>query len=310
MRDVDGTGKGTVFLVDHGMRDLKLIDKVFGKSIAENLRFLRVVYGITIAALDEDPEDPKNIKAWGLYQGDIWASLRVFRQEVIKYPSEYIRTYINKARLVEGLTKPHPSDPSRRLSVGGLACFKGPTYIVQNFRNEPYTRGVVHHEFMHCPDLAEGWDGEEGELARWLSYNPRKDMYFGDVYWDMPRRQRVRYRTKAFASLYGRKDVLEDRGTIAEDLFTNPKKLYERAGADTGLRKKIEHLKGDFRRRSCDRMGDQYFEDLAAGKVGEGYWEVNKSRKFYASCWAKFDYYSGAYRKQFKEWVDSPATDK
>ncbi len=59
---------------------------MLGSSIATNLRFLRHGYGIDVSALDTGFDGSDDINIRGLYQGEIWKSLIVLRQEIVKYP--------------------------------------------------------------------------------------------------------------------------------------------------------------------------------------------------------------------------------
>lgn len=301
MSEFDNKGKSTVFLVDHGMRDIAQINIVFGKSIALDLRFLREVYGITISALDHVDDDPEYIKIYGLYQADMWMSLQVLRQEIVKYPPDFIRAYIKKARLASWLSKPHPTNENRQIDIGGLANPSGYICLGQDYRDESFTRQTTHHEIEHSATLAEEWVDDKEEVDKWLSYNPRKLGYIGDRYWDIPESQRRIFKTKGFASLYGRKDVLEDRATVAEILMANPEEAYKRGENDSELKSKVEHLKGDYARRTNGKMGERYFDDLASGRVREDYWRVGALKRLFVSCWAGIDYYSGAYRQTFKQ---------
>lgn len=292
--------KSNIFGVDHQMRNYALIDRVSGKSIASDLRFLNVVYGINISALDQTEVDPEGVKISGLYRGELWVALQVLRQEIIKYPPDFIERLIKQARLVSWLTTQHPSDKNKRIRVGGLVTHGGYTYFGQYFSDEPFTRQIVHHEVEHRADMDENWINDYGEdVKRWQGYNPRR-YYIGNRYWDLSTPQRARFHTDGFARLYGRIDLLEDRATVAEMLMTDPEEAYKRGGKDEVLRLKVNHLKADYARRTGGRMGEQYFEDLAAGRVNEDYWRVSRFKRIFVACWSRIDYYSGAYKQTYK----------
>lgn len=300
MYESEGSSKATVFLVDHGMRDRGQIDKVFGRSIAANLRFLKQTYGLTVSAQDRETDDWEGMNIRGLYRADTWMSLQVLRQEIVKYPPDYIKQYIKKIRLASALSIPHPSNEQKRLSIGGKATTTGLVYVEQNYRNEPYTRLTFHHEVAHTPDLAEEWENNSVEVGKWMGNNPRRKIYLGNAYWNLTPRQRRRYSIRGFARLYGRRNPLEDRATVSEALIMDPIAAYQKGKNDRFYRGKLSQIRTDQARRTNGRMGDQYFEDLAAGRVGEGYWRLNKVRGLYISCWAEIDYRRGTYKGVYK----------
>lgn len=302
MNESDSAPIGTVFLVNHGMRDYAVANRVIGRSIATNLRFLRHAYGVNVSALDKEADDLDDMKITGLYQADTWMSLRVLRQEIVKYPAEYIREYLQKIRLASSLSIPHPTDAKRRLNIGGRASETGLIYLDQDYKNEPYTRQTVHHEVAHAPDLAEKWQDNQAEVDKWTSNNPKGKAYIGEAYWDLTKKQKRVLRSRAFANVYGRKSVLEDRATISEDLLTDPVSTYRKGEVNRHYKGKLAQVRADYARRTNGRMGDQYFEDLAAGVVGEGYWRFNRIKGLYISCWATVDFRRGTYKDAFKEY--------
>jgi hypothetical protein len=290
----------TIFLVDHGIRDHTLANRVIGRSIATTLRFLRHIYGVEVSALDEVAGDLDDMKIGGLYQAKTWMSLRVLKEEIVKYPPSFIREYIQKIRLASSLSIPHPSDKSKRLSLGGRATGTGQIYLDQDYHNEPYTRKTFHHEVAHAPDLVEKWEKNQAEVERWTSNNPKGTVYLGDAFHDLTTIQSRRLRSRAFAGIYGRKSLLEDRATIAEDLIIDPVRSFKRGEEHRSYKGKLAQIRQDYARRTNGRMGDQYFEDLAVGVVGEGYWRFNKLKGLFISCWAEVDFQRGTYKSAFK----------
>ena len=298
----EARSEGAVFAVDHGMRDYAQIDRVFGRSISNNLSFLRLVYGLEISAVDTDLSDPSDLGSYGLYQGHMWAYLQVLRQEVGIYPPNFIRKYLNKVRITRGLTMPHPKHPdsdSLRIKLYGRV-YPHATYLNPDFRNESATRETVHHETEHCVTLGEKWLENEEDLERWTQYNILgNEAYIEDRYWDLTPEEKSKLDTTGFMSPYGRKTQLEDRATIAQKLMTNPVYTHQRASTDHGLSKKVNHLKENYYVWSDGLIDGQFYEDLADGKVDENYWNGNRWRKIFASCWTEAVYWSGSYQNTF-----------
>ncbi len=95
------------------------------------------------------------------------------------------------------------------------------------------------------------------------------------------------------------------RSLKTEDLMSAPLASHRKGETDARYRGKLSQILEDLSRRSRGRMSAQYFEDLAAGIVGEGYWRINRVRGLYISCWAEVGYFRGSYKKAFKHWEDN-----
>jgi hypothetical protein len=270
------------------------------RQLKGDLKYLKDRYGLRIIMgrlNSQDDPDIVSIKKLSLLEAV--TAVRVLREEIIKYPPEYIRySKVDTVRLVRDLVcqnKRHPKGES----LDGLAVYEDHlVYFSTNNGDMLDFRDTIHHDLFHMSDdEASDLEQEASVISllasiifkspplyllgkqilsfinflreyNWASLNPKgKAAYIGDDY------QQLSEPPDGFVSDYGTYDLYEDRSTVAALLMTDIKEALLSAENDDILQKKIIDIMGLFKIRSLGRMDSQYFNDLLQGKVREGYWE-------------------------------------
>lgn len=237
-------------------------------QLKDNLSLLGDTYGIQIRlgrGLTGDLETV-TFKRWTAPSIAL-EDVGILRKELAKYPPEFIRFCgITQFRLVKELSLEDHEYWEGSKNVGGLASSRGPLYIAACGED------TIHHEIFHRADQQSG-ELNYKKQRKWKRLNRLSNPYLYRAYWDMPEEDQSKLPISGFAKRYGRVDIWEDRATVAELIMSNFGKLEQRAEEDEVLANKTKRIIIDLYRWSGGRMNDQYFKDLKAGKVQEGYWQ-------------------------------------
>ena len=262
------------------------VENIPFRLMRDDLRFLKHKYGIRVAMHRLIPHENGDVsKIERLSVQEAVRSLDIIREEMAKYPPEYIRGLgITRFRIVDDLFHKYKKEEQ----VGGLAFEKGYIYVATG-DDENYFRQSLHHELFHHFDFRHSeykrkikFFGRYIDLVRdanldseWHALNPKGTKYIGKGYKELQDKN-PNMRPTGFAKYYGLKDVLEDRATIAEMLMTNPVMLMKVAKEDAVLMEKIDKIIILFYKRTGGRMDQRYFRDLFDSNVAEGYWDKSK----------------------------------
>lgn len=236
-------------------------------QLKDNLEFLRDTYGIRVKLGRGTTGDLGTVtfKRWTAPSIALQDAI-ILRRELIKYPPEFIKFCgITRLRFVQNLSLEDHEYWEGSKGVGGLASPSGPVYIAS------YGEDTIHHEIFHRADQQSG-ELNKKKQRKWKKLNRFSNPYLYRTYWDMSWQDRSKLSIDGFARGYGRVDVWEDRATIAELLMSDLQKLEKRTEEDEVLANKVKRVAIDLSHWSGGRMSEQYFEDLRAGKVQEGYW--------------------------------------
>lgn len=236
-------------------------------SLKSTLSHLRAQYGIRARVGRARVLDARSVtfQAWEMTEFAEEATA-VLGQELTKYPPEFISFCgIRQIRLARKIFLKKPEYWTGVKNVGGVSTENGPIYIAGSERR------ITHHELVHKADQRAG-TLLPGKIRKWKRLN-RRHPYLGELYWSMNPKEAEQLPYDGYANPYGRVNIKEDRATIGEQLMMNSEALLERANDSFILSDKIRRLKADYKIWSNGRMNEQFFEDLAAGKVTEGYWQ-------------------------------------
>ncbi len=288
----------TVFLKPHSLSRLDQIQRYFGRPLLRDLNYLRIVYGLEVGLKGKDPYDHHDARFGGLYLAEAGEAVQVLKEEIRKYPPEYIKEMgIPRLRTVVNLKIPSRGSKPRLVDCSGMVIMETrQLYWSPDFRDEPFSRKSIHHELEHDREASDVFFGRKTSCYdAWSKFHEGdKDVYIGGAsYDDMSNEDLKALDSIGFARVYGRVDEGEDRATIAELLMTDPVGAFNRVSKDSLLNAKIEYLKADYYLRSRGRMNDWYFEDLAEGRIGEGYWETDHMRRLFISCWSEIGFRLG-----------------
>lgn len=264
------------------------------QQLKGDLRYLKTTYGLKIVMGRLNPSDDPDL-AWinKLTLSQAVRAVRVVREEVSKYPPEYLQYgRIEHIRLVRSFFR------SRSGWLSGWAPYLGgyDIYLSTDQNGNFPDRGVIHHEIFHVSDFS-GFDDHlrqttqdkivqpiierhsaESYLAPWLLLNPRGSEHYlmtNSRYNAFLRRHNIRDGTnpiQGFARVYGLKDPWEDRATVAQLLMTKPKEAEKRQRQDSVLRNKLNEILRQMAERSGGRMTGRFLDDLISGRVKAGYW--------------------------------------
>jgi hypothetical protein len=255
--------------------DYKDIQEV-RRNIRDDLRFIHDRFGLQVAMHRRSPKETKDfVHLDKLNLCEAEGALQMIREELIKYPPEYVRNLgIARFRLVDDIWRVGSGE------VHGVAFEEGQLYTsiggtdVQDreaLHHEAWHFGdYSHSEFQHViPIIGKGIDSVRDAImdVQWAKLNDPEFEYVGDnIDWSISE-------PKGFAREYGAMSPWEDRATVAEALMTNAAKLLHRGKTDPLLRRKTERIIQTYHHRSHGKMNDHFFQDLIDGKVGEGYWK-------------------------------------
>ncbi|MFH0821016.1 MAG: hypothetical protein V1908_04540 [Candidatus Peregrinibacteria bacterium] len=217
-------------------------------------------------------------------------ALGYLRKALSKYPPEYI----NRLKLVIVSTKytkikagawTYPENGRNFLWI----CWNdlGDEVVKNDFQSYSNLEHLmlIHHELEHTADnmdgLATGKCNTDAQVCRgmndreWVQLaSDGKRTYVGDGYKKLSRTEALR---SGFAEPYGAKDPDEDEATIAAYLIGMATEAFigdtVRKNPTATRSKKITKVKEYMLRRSNGRMNEQYWKDLASGKVDEAYWD-------------------------------------
>lgn len=153
---------------------------------------------------------------------------------------------------------------AKQTVIEGLASIEGSTYLsFDSFGIKPNT---FHHEVFHHIDYN-------------LHYKPTGSFFrktksqLHEFTW----KTRSWGYENQFVEQYGATDIREDKATIAAMMMTAPLILKDMASKNPAIRQKTNDVYRMYKKASGGLMDNSYFRDLAAGEVGQDYWEVKQS---------------------------------
>jgi hypothetical protein len=195
-------------------------------------------------------------------------SLKLLREQLALYPPEYIQAM----KPIMILTK-----YDSLFYSAGYSFYKNRNYII--FFDMPFfperAKDLVHHELYHASDYNNG--ELEADNKEWGKLNEGEVDY--SSFWQVHdflstfTQDLDVYHPRGFADHYSMKNADEDEATIMAKLMSHGPEFEESAEKDHILKNKIEKMKEYMYQRTNGRMNEQYWKDLAAGKVDEKYWD-------------------------------------
>jgi hypothetical protein len=268
------------------------------QGIRDNLGFIREVYGVDVrmrrhTAMDIEAQIAEVTRLSLPEAEDI---IVMIREELGKYPPEFLqKLHLSHFRVAKSLTSTVKRPSERLLKIAGLADRKTwQIYFAPHDLPLPAQRRVIHHEIFH---MAESYEDIQNELRRskipiggrllakrvvknryhsWSHDNPQYTPYLRDKYNIFAGREFHYQPILGHALRYGTMNESEDKATIADHLMTDPQSLIDRARRtnDTVLLRKIDHIQAFYNKWTQGKMDREYFEDLAEGRVSEGYFRT------------------------------------
>lgn len=249
-------------------------------EVARHIDFFKSEYSLEIDLSGKSPEDEDISFIRPLNINEAKNALEVLRQEIIKYPPEFIRYCDIKAlRLVKGVRlSEHPRFPTPDILVGGLAHPYTRLMYISTFDGYKKASNTFHHEILHMSDHARarrsyrGFEDGVQDLDReWANLAGGPRVYLRNNYEYLQRDEPKR--PAGFAEKFGKADEHEDRATVATLIQTNLALARQLSAADKVLDKKIRKVMTDYWIRSAGYMDATYFEDLEKGRVTESYFK-------------------------------------
>lgn len=232
--------------------------------------FLRGAYQIEIRFDTDDPSSQvRDIAGDELSPAYRLAALHWLERELNKYPMEFLQSCrLRQITLVKHLN--HDGE-----SVGGLATGLGTIYVSVGGSSKNWFHfggwldsrcfaSTFHHEIFHVADYRDYCDDDRD----WIAPNQCGSGDYRGAGW-----RELDERPAGFANAYGTKDADEDQATVAQALMCEHDSIEGLSESDEVLAAKIAKCKAYFLRWSKGRMSDQFWSDLAGGRVGERYWQ-------------------------------------
>ncbi|MCH8980203.1 MAG: hypothetical protein IH945_13330 [Armatimonadetes bacterium] len=186
-------------------------------------------------------------------------------EEFTKYPIEFIKaSNLQQIVLVEQL-----QDSTIFRAATPASNWEILYYDVTYFKNEPYARKVMHHEFYHM--LEEEWNGDAFfKDPKWAALNMKGFTYGSggaSSYQQSENVGAIVHPLKGFVNWYSTYGLEEDKAVIWETMFMPElwKKVKNIASRDSIVRAKIDFLR-EFARSKCAAMDDEFWKTVA----GEG----------------------------------------
>lgn len=254
------------------------------RQVRTDLRFLRDMYGLRLEMDRRTPADDSNIvPVEKLSLLEAIPAVRAVREEIAKYPPEYIENCdIKRLRLVKGISEKKETVLPGNEVIGIAVQDKQYVYLSYRDQDINVLRITVHHELFHRGDQhtyerAERSLVDNGNRHRqqlkvvffdrgWANLNPNGEWaYLYDDYTLAPGESHYDV-VKGFARRYGKMDEMEDRATIAEQMMMDPTQLLARAATDNVLQRKINRMYKIFSERSGGKMDQNYFLSLSNSK--------------------------------------------
>jgi hypothetical protein len=251
-------------------------------QILSDIRFIRDRYGIRPTMHDLNSKDQPGVKAEQMDFKDAVEAVKIFREELTKYPPKMIRdSGINQFRIMKNLNI-NGGSPSE--IILGVAFEPGEIYVANGDRSLSY-RQTIHHEFWHRFDYQRYELKGKVPFLKWVDdiRDARIDLKwegvckkYGMSYTGNDWRSLPNTRPEGFINEYSTTSSKEDRASIAQLLMTQPGDLASLCQNDKLLAEKVRMLKKLYFKDSKSKMNKHYFKDLADGKVDEEYWDSNR----------------------------------
>lgn len=257
--------------------------------LLRDLRFIKDRYGIRVKLGQQDNDDITEGKLEHCSSVEAAEAAVILREELIKYPQSFVKNLqLKRARFVKAPFIPLNGTSDKQHLMNGYAYQDGQIYVVHYHDWPHHTRGTIHHEFKHRSNQVArqqlnglgrlGLWYEEIYRKKWLGDSP--PAYLGEAYWKLTPEAISQLDTGGFARIYGRMNYEEDQATIAEALMTNTALYRNTVRHDPRFGVKIQMAMFDYWLRSGGLLNRKFFQDLAAGKVDETYWQSKRQTSF------------------------------
>lgn len=247
------------------------------EQILTDIRFIKNRYGIRPKMHDMKSSDQQGITAEQMDLKDAVKAVKIFREELAKYPPEMIKEAgITQFRIMEEINL--NSGPPSLITLG-VTYESGDVYVANGDDDMVY-RETIHHELWHRFDYQRYQFEDTKPYLEWIDIilDAKIDSdwenvseYNGDDWVNSPDE-----RPTGFVNKYSTKSPKEDRASIAQLLMTQPAVLSDMCKEDRVLNKKVRMLKRLYYRDSHHIMNKKYFSDLAKDDVKEDYWTKKK----------------------------------
>lgn len=272
----------------------EVLDTFFADALHEDIaiqqQWLSTNYGFEIDFSDLFEEERREKKLDGEPAGltEKSAALKWIRQEISKYPPEFVRNWckLKEFRVLKGIQFASTKENNIKGIVGGIT-YPGQSLIYLSLVNgnldtflsildSPMMRKLFHHELFH---LADSIDGMQTEDAAWAALNtPGTQPYLREKFAETVDKLGTfeSLPHEGYVRSYGRVDENEDQATIPEELMVSPdgfQDKIENKERDEVLIAKTKRIKEYYYEWSKGKMNEQYWKDLAEGKVNENYWK-------------------------------------
>ncbi len=260
------------------------------EEAAGHKKFLKDRYGVLVETGSVTPQErvgvdgkPIYIEGTALSSSEELEVLRTLRQEIIKYPPDFIREmnlrtfrFLKDYRWGINKTADGMSDTnSRRVCLSYLET--GWWNLFGLIYQDRIAR-TIHHEIAHFIITCYG---KIHSLANWNDTYPLgTDPYiytwdytrdpFTDKFWMSIKEELF---PLGFARGYGKINQNEDIATVSEAIFTNNTDTIIRARTvDQTLHWKFQQFKSYLFSVSKGAFDEHFWRDLEANQAGEDYW--------------------------------------
>lgn len=250
------------------------------KAIAQLKAELKVRYGVYIYSGDlTDEEKRAKFSGQKLTACEELNAIYSLKKELAKYPPTYIRySKLDEIRLIKKLKQDGNDWGGKACSSRSEACpIENSFFVELDDNGEPWG---FHHELNHLAIKREQ-KFPIGD-AEWVNLNGPEGAELYEYQWPLPAfnlfdRRTWKYfdinsRPQGFAERYGTVNADEDQATVAWWLMNKYQDIMNIAQSDSILYAKISLMKKRVKERSGNLMGEDYWNDLANGKVDENYW--------------------------------------
>lgn len=261
------------------------------KQVGEDLAYIKARYGIHVhpeMRRHLPPAEADIIRFEKLNLLEAAASLRTLRQELAKYPQEFLTfCHLRRLWLVKALYAQEPYLQAEACYAGKSYLEDRTVYLATSGEGRYALKGTLHHELFHLSDFEQIQRDLQTSRFRdlslamyqriydsqWEELNPQGEKAYSGPTDFAHSAQGQGHDLEGFVLAIGKIDPWEDRATIAGTLMADPKAAYEKAQQDKIVDAKLSRIMSFYKERSGGKMDERYFADLVVGKVTEGYWK-------------------------------------
>lgn len=194
------------------------------------------------------------IKGVNMRQSDLDLYLYMFRKEYGKYPPELLRAS-GLRRIVFCRDLTYNGRPKSALAIyDNLTIYLD---VRSGVHSENFRRKLMHHEFYHMVDFADGGVGPDAE---WAALNPPGFAYgAGD---DGAGSADVTHPAPGFTTRYSQVSITEDKAELFSNLMGNDLKLRLLVQQDGFLSAKVRQLKAQLK-QFCPQADEAFWARVA-----------------------------------------------